>query len=219
MLTNPQTNIIIMRINIFVVINQINKDKIKIYNHYIYTLNYHKFYFSIIKKLCFDKYKNDRSIIKWNKVIIKQIKAISTKTGTKTKKNTRKKPKQTLKPETKPKQTSKLEPEPEAELKIKVKKKKFKKLRKDFDELRHNFSNRDEIGEYRQAFFDAKKYKLSESKIKKLNESLEFKKFYANIDNWLIIMIIITILSMIMNIGKLGVLQHYLKRLIDIITN
>ena len=31
-LTNPQTNIIITRINIFVVINQTNKHKAKIYN-------------------------------------------------------------------------------------------------------------------------------------------------------------------------------------------
>ena len=36
-LTNPQTNIIITRINIFVVINQINKHKAKIYNHCKYT--------------------------------------------------------------------------------------------------------------------------------------------------------------------------------------
>ena len=36
--TNPQTNIIITRINIFVVINQISKCKAKIYNQCTYTL-------------------------------------------------------------------------------------------------------------------------------------------------------------------------------------
>ena len=35
--TNPQTSIIIMIINIFVVINQINKHKVKICNHCMYT--------------------------------------------------------------------------------------------------------------------------------------------------------------------------------------
>ena len=86
------------------------------------------------------------------------------------------------KPETKPK--PKLEPE----LEIKVNKKKLKVL-KDFDELRHKFSNKDEIREYRQHFYDAKRCKLSESKMKKLNKSLnklkkslKFKKFHSNID-------------------------------------
>ena len=40
-------------------------------------------------------------------------------------------------PETKPKQTPKPEPEPKPE--IRVNKRKLKKLRKDFDELRHVF--------------------------------------------------------------------------------
>ena len=35
--TNPQTNITITRINIFVVINQINKHKAKIYDQCSYT--------------------------------------------------------------------------------------------------------------------------------------------------------------------------------------
>ena len=71
------------------------------------------------------------------------------------------------KPETKPKPKPKLEPE----LEIKVNKKKLKVL-KDFDELRHKFSNKDEIREYRQHFYDAKGCKLFESKIKKLIKSL-----------------------------------------------
>ena len=54
-LTNPQTNII-TRINIFVVINQINKHKAKIYNHCMYTQiiikNFLLFFFTV--------YKNER---------------------------------------------------------------------------------------------------------------------------------------------------------------
>ena len=76
------------------------------------------------------------------------------------------KPKPKTKPETKPK------PEPEPKVKIKVNRKKLKKLKKDFGELRHKFSNKDEIREYRKAFYDAKKYKISKSKMKKLNESV-----------------------------------------------
>ena len=63
------------------------------------------------------------------------------------------KPKQTPEskqaPETKPKRDPKLE--------IKVNKEKLKKLRKDFDEFRDKFSNKDEIKEYRQAFYGSKK--------------------------------------------------------------
>ena len=76
------------------------------------------------------------------------------------------------KPEPKIEIKPKPEPEPESKMEIKVNRKKLKKLRKGFDELRHKFSNKDEIREYRQAFYDAKKDKLSESKMKKLNESL-----------------------------------------------
>ena len=72
------------------------------------------------------------------------------------------KPKPKTKPETKPK------PEPEPKVEIKVNRKKLKKPRKAFEELRHKFSNKDEIREYKKAFYDAKKYKVSESKIKKL---------------------------------------------------
>ena len=50
----------------FVVINQINKHKAKIYNHHIYTKIIIKtfFTFSIYKKFFFVKHKNDKSIIK-----------------------------------------------------------------------------------------------------------------------------------------------------------
>ena len=56
-------------------------------------------------------------------------------------------PKQILKPEAKPKLKPKTKPKSKPET----------KLRKDFDELRNKFSNKDEIREYRQAFYDAKK--------------------------------------------------------------
>ena len=66
----------------------------------------------------------------------------------------------------------------------------MKKLRKDFDELRHKFDKK-EIDRYRKAFYDVKNYEnLSISKIKKasksltkLKKSLRFKKFRGNIDS------------------------------------
>ena len=59
-------------------------------------------------------------------------------------------------------------PKPKPRPEIRVNKKKLKKLRKDFDELRHKFSNKDEIKDYRKAFHIAKNYKhLFESEIKK----------------------------------------------------
>ena len=60
-------------------------------------------------------------------------------------------------------------PKPKPE--IKVHKKKLKKLRKDFDELRHKFSKK-EIDRYRNAFYVAKNKKyLSKSEIKRTNKS------------------------------------------------
>ena len=81
-------------------------------------------------------------------------------------------------------------PKPKPRPEIRVNKKKFKKLRKDFDELRHKFSKK-EIDRYRKAFYVAKNKKyLSESEIKKTNKSLtklkkslRFKKFRGNIDS------------------------------------
>ena len=61
---------------------------------------------------------------------------------------------ETPKPYAKPKQAPKPEPKPE----IRVNKRKLKKLRKDFDELRHKFSKK-EIKEYRKAFYNVKNYK------------------------------------------------------------
>ena len=55
---------------------------------------------------------------------------------------------------------------------IRVNKKKLKKLRKDFNELRHKFDKK-EIDRYRKAFYDVKNYEnLSVSKIKKASKSL-----------------------------------------------
>ena len=58
-------------------------------------------------------------------------------------------------------------PKPE----IRVNKRKLKKLRKDFDGLRHRFSKK-EIDRYRKAFYVAKNKKnLSKPEIKKTNKS------------------------------------------------
>ena len=73
---------------------------------------------------------------------------------------------------------------------IRVNKKKFKKPRKDFDELRHKFDKK-EIDRYRKAFYNVKNYEnLSISKIKKASKSLtklkislRFKNFHCNIDS------------------------------------
>ena len=82
------------------------------------------------------------------------------------------------KPEAKPKQTSKTKPEskpkpkPEPKLERRINKRKLGEFRKDFDELRHKFSRR-EIQEYRNTFYNIKKYKhfsiseIKEAKIKK----------------------------------------------------
>ena len=67
---------------------------------------------------------------------------------------------------------------------------KIRKLRKDFDELKHKCSKK-EIDRYRKAFYVAKNKKyLFESEIKKTNKninqiekSLEFKKFHGDIDS------------------------------------
>ena len=57
------------------------------------------------------------------------------------------------------------------------------KLRKDFDELRHKFSNKDE-SEYRTAFYNAKKHKRFESKIEGVRKNLnKSKKFHSGIDS------------------------------------
>ena len=68
------------------------------------------------------------------------------------------------KPEPKTKQKPKPKPKPEQKIEKKVDRKKLEKLRKDFDELRHKFSNKDEIKEYRKAFYNAKKYNFLNQK-------------------------------------------------------
>ena len=157
------------------------------------------------------------------------------------------KPKTRLKPEIipkpKPEIIPKQTPKPETKIEIKVNSKKLEKLRKDFDELRHKFSNKNEIKDYRKAFHIAKNFKhVSESEIKKkkevlskseiektskninkLKKSLKSKKFQGNFDsvdyedldnydnNY--------DFAKMMNTEKLEALEHYLKSLIEIITN
>ena len=81
------------------------------------------------------------------------------------------------KPDTKPKpQTPKTHTKTKTRYKtkpkIRVNKRKLKKLRKDFDELRHKFSKK-EIKEYRKAFYNVKNNKnLSVSEIKEAGKNL-----------------------------------------------
>ena len=140
---------------------------------------------------------------------------------------------ETPKPETPKPKTSKTEtPKPEkTKPEIRVNKKKFKTLRKDFDELRHKFSKK-EIDRYRKAFYVAKNKKyLSESEIKKTNKSLtelrkslSLKNFVAMIlivfiMKTLIVLIMMMLIMMMINIEKLEALEDYLNVLILIITN
>ena len=77
----------------------------------------------------------------------------------------------------------------EPELKIRINKKNLEEIRKDFNELRHNFSKK-EIDKYRNTFYDIKNYRyLSVSEIKEarknlteLKKSLRFQKFHGGID-------------------------------------
>ena len=63
-------------------------------------------------------------------------------------------------------------PKPKPRPEIRVNKKKLKKLRKDFDELRHKLDKK-EIDRYRKAFYDVKSYEnLSISKKKKASKIL-----------------------------------------------
>ena len=122
---------------------------------------------------------------------------------------------------------------PKPKPKIIISKKQSEEITKDFNELRQKFSKK-EIDRYRKAFYDIKNYKhLSISEIKKasknltkLKKSLRFKKFHGNIDSVdyedldnYDDMMIIMILPMMMNTEKFGVLEYYLKSLIEIITN
>ena len=84
-------------------------------------------------------------------------------------------------------------PKPKPKIKIRINKKKLEEIKKDFNELRHKFSQK-EIDKYRKTFYDIKNYKhLSESKIEEvrenlneLNKILRFKKFHCDIDSfWL----------------------------------
>ena len=96
------------------------------------------------------------------------------KPETKSKPETPKPKPETPKTRKKPKQT-KPEPEPKTKLEIKINKRKLRKLRKDFDELRHKFSKK-EIDRYRKAFYNVKNYKnISISEIQEAGKSLTKK--------------------------------------------
>ena len=127
-----------MKINIFAVINQINKHKAKIYNKCRYTPIIIKTFHNYIKKISPDKYNfffcllNIRMInLSFDELrLLAQIRNISHYEN-KSKEDLIK-----VLSETKPKpETPKQEPEPKPE--IRVNKGKLKRIRKDFDELRH----------------------------------------------------------------------------------
>ena len=158
----------------FIVINETNKHKAKIYNHCMYTHIIiknssikNKKLFALLGirmiNLSLDELRliaQIRNMSNYeNKSKEDLIKALSeakpeVKPKLERKPKPETKPKQTPKPETKPKQTPKQtwkpetipkqtpKPEQEPKIEIKVNKKKFKKLRKDFDKLRHKFSNK-----------------------------------------------------------------------------
>ena len=161
----------------------------------VYPNCYKKYFLSNIYIFLFGKYKNDKSInLSFDELkLIVQIRNISDYEN-KSKEDLIKalsEPKEIAKPEIpeipKPKipkskipklKKSKLKisksetPRPKPRPKIRFNKKKLKKLRKDFDELRHKFDKK-EIDMYRKAFYDVKNYdKLSISKIKNTNKNL-----------------------------------------------
>ena len=92
----------------------------------------------------------------------------------------------------------------------------------------YKFSKK-EADKYRKIFYNIKDYRnLSESEIEEirknfneLEKSLMFKKLILTVSIMmiLIIIIVIMILPTMMNTEKLGVLEYYLKNMIEIITN
>ena len=157
----------------FVLFNQTNKHKAKIYNQCTYTQILIKKFHNYIKKFfippqifLFFLFCQSRNISDYeNKSEKDLIKALS-------------EPKTESKP--------KVEPQP----KIIIEKKKLEEIRNDFYELRHKFSKK-EINRYRKAFYVIKNYRhrsISEIKeagknLTELKKSLRFKKFHGNIDN------------------------------------
>ena len=160
--------------------------------------NYYKKFHNYIKNLSLIEYKKNFCLVNIRMInlsfdelrLIAQIRNISdyenkskedlikalSETKPETPKPETPKP-ETPKPETPKLTSSKLKisklkiPKPKPRPEIRVNKKKFKKLRKDFDELRHKFSKK-EIDRYRKAFYVAKnKQYLSKSEIKNTNKS------------------------------------------------
>ena len=140
----------------------------------------------------FGKYKNDKSIFDELRLIaqVRNISGYENKSKEDLIKALSETKPETLKLNTPKIISSKLKilklkiakPKPRPE--IRVNKKKLKKLRKDFDELRHKFDKK-EIDRYRKAFYDVKNYenlsirkrKNASKSLSKLKKSLRFKKF------------------------------------------
>ena len=61
----------------------------------------------------------------------------------------------------------------EKKIEVKFNRMKLKELKKYFDELRHKVSNKDDISDYRKAFYNAKKYKLFESEIETKKQKIQ----------------------------------------------
>ena len=182
-------------------INQINKHTRKMYNQCTYTLIIVKQFHNHMKKYLSLKYKKNSCLVNIRMInlsfdelrLIAQIRNIS---------NYENKSEEDLikalseiKPETPKPDTLKSEklkpetPKPETitseklKREIRVHKKKLKKLRKDFDELRHNFSKKKLI-DTEKIFMLLKTKNIFLSEIKKTNKSfnklknsLKFKKF------------------------------------------
>ena len=163
-----------MRINIF---TAINKHKAKIYDQCTYTL-------IIIKKFSSLKYKKKICLVnvRMAKLSFDELKLIAQIRNISDYENKSKEDLIKALSETKPEPPKPKTPKPEkTKLEIRVNKKKFKKIRKDFDELRHKFSKK-EIDRYRKAFYVAKnKNYLSKSEIKKTNKSFNKLKINSEI--------------------------------------
>ena len=115
--------------------------------------------------------------------------------------------------------------------KLGIKNNNLKEIKEDFYDLKHRFSKKD-VDKYRKVFYDIKNYiHLSGSEIEEvrknfneLEKSLNLKRIVMILIVFLmktliIMMTMIFLILMMINTEKSGVLEHYLKNLIEIITN
>ena len=114
--------------------------------------------------------------------------------------------------------------------KLGIKNNNLKEIKEDFYDLKHRFSKKD-VDKYRKVFYDIKNYiHLSGSEIEEvrknfneLEKSLNLKRIVMILIVFLmktliIMMTTIFLMMMMINTEKPGVLEHYLKSLIEIIT-